>query len=121
MFVYKPYAQLEGDWQYGSPLVHAKHFPNITSSFGEYVDAHRYLTVPHRINYDPESFVRHTGIETLVKALLKDIGMPDVAHIELIAMGRAFKCARCPDSEEPVFWENLVRVYPWHRERWLLT
>ncbi|KAG8708242.1 hypothetical protein FRC08_000042, partial [Ceratobasidium sp. 394] len=57
-----------------------------------------------------DHFVRDVETEEIVKPLLRDLGMPDVAHIELQIMGSRFVCGRCADKK-PKGWAGMVAHY----------
>ncbi|KAG9126048.1 hypothetical protein FRC07_005113 [Ceratobasidium sp. 392] len=62
---------------------------------------------------------RHLEAEKVAKALLRDIGMPDIAYIELCVLGASFACGRCQDCQ-PKKWSDMVNHYRqkvqlWHK------
>ncbi|CUA68895.1 hypothetical protein RSOLAG22IIIB_08143 [Rhizoctonia solani] len=65
-----------------------------------------------------DCYVRHAGKESIVKALLEELKMPDVAHVELQDMGKVFACGRC-DYREVMGWDALVDHYHLKRRDWL--
>ncbi|KAG8727640.1 hypothetical protein FRC11_012762 [Ceratobasidium sp. 423] len=65
-----------------------------------------------------DCYVRHAAKETIVKALLRQLQMPDVAYIELENMGRVFVCGRC-DHGRAMEWYKLVRHYHLKRRDWV--
>ncbi|CAE6511578.1 unnamed protein product [Rhizoctonia solani] len=65
-----------------------------------------------------ECYVRHAGKETIVKALLRQLQMPDVAYIELENMGKVFVCGRCGHGKA-MEWHKLVRHYHLRRRDWV--
>ncbi|KAG9092250.1 hypothetical protein FS749_015892 [Ceratobasidium sp. UAMH 11750] len=67
-----------------------------------------YYSTPGEI--DLNLFSRDTGMEKIVKVLLKDLGMPDVAYLELRLMERSFVCGRCKDGR-PRKWDDLAAHY----------
>lgn len=46
---------------------------------------------------------------SLSTALLKELGRPNAAYIELESLGKRFVCGRCP-YREPQTWSTLVRI-----------
>ncbi|KAG8775630.1 hypothetical protein FRC12_001359 [Ceratobasidium sp. 428] len=66
---------------------------------------------------DISRFTRHTEAERIAKVLLADLGMSDVAYMELKAAGPGFKCGRCY-FKEWVTWEDIVIHYREMNERW---
>ncbi|KAG9083140.1 hypothetical protein FS749_006267 [Ceratobasidium sp. UAMH 11750] len=62
-------------------------------------------------------FTRHTEAEIIVKALLANLGIPDVAYMELKAIGAGFTCGRCY-NKRPVTWKNIVEHYREMNEKW---
>ncbi|KAG8775687.1 hypothetical protein FRC12_001334 [Ceratobasidium sp. 428] len=66
---------------------------------------------------DISRFTRHTEAERIAKVLLADLGMPDVAYMELKAAGPGFKCGRCY-FKEWVIWEDIVTHYREMNEKW---
>lgn len=56
-----------------------------------------------------EDYSRNERLEGIVKALLRDIWMPDAAHVELQLMGSRFKCGRC--NAFPMSWDVMVQHY----------
>ncbi|KAG9085251.1 hypothetical protein FRC06_003681 [Ceratobasidium sp. 370] len=54
--------------------------------------------------------MRDFEAENIVKRLLRDLGMPDVAHVELDVMGANFLCGRCTDGD-PETWAGIVGHY----------
>ncbi|CAE6518070.1 unnamed protein product [Rhizoctonia solani] len=65
-----------------------------------------------------DCYVRHAGKESIVKALLKELDMPDVVHVELQDMGKVFVCGRC-DYGKVMGWDALVDHYHLTRRDWL--
>ncbi|KAG9123855.1 hypothetical protein FRC07_013732 [Ceratobasidium sp. 392] len=62
---------------------------------------------------------RHLEAEKVAKALLRDLGMPDIAYSELCMLGASFACGRCQDCE-PKKWNGMVNHYReqvqlWHK------
>ncbi|KAG8735062.1 hypothetical protein FRC10_011019 [Ceratobasidium sp. 414] len=66
---------------------------------------------------DLSRFTRHTEAEKIVRALLANLGMPDVAYMELKAIGAGFTCGRCYNRRS-VTWENIVEHYREMNEKW---
>ncbi|KDN44216.1 hypothetical protein RSAG8_05689, partial [Rhizoctonia solani AG-8 WAC10335] len=65
-----------------------------------------------------DCYVRHAGKEAIVKALLKELQMPDVGYIELGRMRSAFVCGRC-NHGRAMEWDALVEHYHSRRRDWL--
>ncbi|KAG8773828.1 hypothetical protein FRC12_002302, partial [Ceratobasidium sp. 428] len=95
-----------------------KYYPNLVCSgvelFNE--DAH-YPWMERKDKLDLSPWVIDTEAQNIVKLLLRDLGMPDVAHVELKLLGLRFVCGRCtyriPDS-----WKNMVLHYIEESEHW---
>ncbi|KAF8596720.1 hypothetical protein BDV93DRAFT_527883, partial [Ceratobasidium sp. AG-I] len=64
-----------------------------------------------------EKYHRYTEAEKIVKRMLADIQMPDVARMELDAMKARFVCGRCTERK-PRVWDNLVQHYMEQRKQW---
>ncbi|KAG8795627.1 hypothetical protein FRC12_011973 [Ceratobasidium sp. 428] len=70
---------------------------------------------PHKFDaeFDPEPetnldhFARDWETERIVKPLLRDLEMPNVAHIELKLMKDRFICGRCTDTKRKT-WVGLI-------------
>ncbi|KAG9079259.1 hypothetical protein FRC06_007860 [Ceratobasidium sp. 370] len=60
---------------------------------------------------------RHLEAERVVKALLRDLNMPDIAYIELLVIGALFACGRCHDRR-PKKWHELVNHYRQEVHSW---
>ncbi|KAF8602495.1 hypothetical protein BDV93DRAFT_557497 [Ceratobasidium sp. AG-I] len=60
---------------------------------------------------DLNGHVRHTEAESIVEALLKDLGIPDVAYVELKALGRCYD--RTLKS-----WGQMVEHYMETNQQW---
>ncbi|KAG9123852.1 hypothetical protein FRC07_013729 [Ceratobasidium sp. 392] len=60
---------------------------------------------------------RHLEAESVAKALLRDLGMPDIAYIELCVMGASFACGRCHDCR-PKKWYGMVNHYQQEVQLW---
>lgn len=83
------------------------HYPSIIAPrdyFYEYVTMRN--SPPPEVN--PEKYVRYTKIEKLVRKLLADMGMPDVARVELDALKARFACGRCTERMA-MTWDQIVR------------
>jgi hypothetical protein len=94
------------DQEHG-PLADSQHFPEIAPSFSEYIDPYSHSPFDDDDSKHPDEYVRHAGKEKIVKALLQELGMPDVAHVELQMMGKVFVCGRC-NRDQPISWESMV-------------
>ncbi|KAG8688035.1 hypothetical protein FRC08_011653, partial [Ceratobasidium sp. 394] len=76
-----------------------------------YISLHGYMNQGSslRTHYgyiDPRDCRRHTEAQAVAKSILKDLGMPDATHFELIAMGKRFACGRCQESDHT--WTTIV-------------
>ncbi|KAG9123854.1 hypothetical protein FRC07_013731 [Ceratobasidium sp. 392] len=60
---------------------------------------------------------RHLKAEKIAKALLRDLGMPDIAAIELRVIGASFMCGRCQDCR-PKRWMEIVKHYRQEAQLW---
>ncbi|KAG8740445.1 hypothetical protein FRC10_004310 [Ceratobasidium sp. 414] len=60
---------------------------------------------------------RHLEAERVVKALLGDLNMPDMAYIELLVIGALFMCRRCHGSR-PKKWHDMVNHYRQEIHSW---
>ncbi|CAE6481392.1 unnamed protein product [Rhizoctonia solani] len=69
-----------------------------------------YCTPPDNNERELQPYVRHFGKETVVKTLLRELDIPDVAHIELEYMGKVFVCGRCTLGEA-MEWNEIVEHY----------
>ncbi|EUC53742.1 hypothetical protein RSOL_016750, partial [Rhizoctonia solani AG-3 Rhs1AP] len=68
----------------------------------------QYRKPPEDNERELQPYVRHFGKETVVKALLRELDMPNVTHIELEYMGKVFVCGRCTPGEA-MGWNEIVR------------
>lgn len=82
-------------------------------SFHEHV-GHK-SSLPPKI--DVEKFTRHTEAEDIVKKLLAELDMPDVAYMELAVMKSRFACGRC-NKKSPMTWNDLVSTVLHLRLTW---
>ncbi|KAF8671164.1 hypothetical protein RHS04_08452 [Rhizoctonia solani] len=73
---------------------------------------------PENIVEDLESYVRHEGKETIARALLKVLEMPDAAHIELKYMGKVFVCGRCTNGSV-MEWSGIIEHYYTREKSWV--
>ncbi|QRW13327.1 hypothetical protein RhiLY_12326 [Ceratobasidium sp. AG-Ba] len=64
-----------------------------------------------------DNFARDLETEWLVKLLLRDLEMPDVAYIELQEMGRRFTCGRC-SYKVAKSWDEMVVHYTQELDVW---
>jgi hypothetical protein len=55
-----------------------------------------------------DAYTRDTDTEWIVKALLRDLEMPDVSRAELLNLKARFASGRCTDRK-PKAWDVLVR------------
>ncbi|CAE6402972.1 hypothetical protein ACGC1H_001083 [Rhizoctonia solani] len=102
------------------PITNHIHFPDIPCISGDldgFDDA--YDGFYQDIEEIPlDRYVRHAGKEAIVKALLRELRIPDVAHVELEDMGKAFICGRCNHSKA-VGWNELIEHYHLRRRDWI--
>ncbi|KAF8597245.1 hypothetical protein BDV93DRAFT_562495 [Ceratobasidium sp. AG-I] len=92
------------------------HYPGIVASedsFQEYVGRKYY----YHPKVDVDKYVRHTEAENVVKKMLAEMQMPDVAHMELDIMKRRFACGRCTEKA-PMSWGRLVIHYMQRQRQW---
>ncbi|KAG8712613.1 hypothetical protein FRC11_014688 [Ceratobasidium sp. 423] len=97
----------EVDQEHG-PVGRSIHFPRM-SPLQNYAYLYEYSSGfdPDKEAKELEPYVRHAGKEAIVKALLKELNMPDAAHIELEQMGEVFVCERCT-RQEAMGWHEIV-------------
>ncbi|CAE6481373.1 unnamed protein product [Rhizoctonia solani] len=60
--------------------------------------------------YPLQRYTRNVTAETIAKALLKELHMPDAAFIELVSMGKVFICGMCSHCS-PMVWNALIEHY----------
>ncbi|KAF8596726.1 hypothetical protein BDV93DRAFT_50957 [Ceratobasidium sp. AG-I] len=92
------------------------YYPGIISeydSFHEYVEFE--FSPPPPVNID--IYLRHTEAENIVKKMLAEMQMPDVAYMELDAMKRRFTCGRCTEKKA-MTWDSLVIHYMQRQRQW---
>ncbi|KAF8596717.1 hypothetical protein BDV93DRAFT_527881 [Ceratobasidium sp. AG-I] len=92
------------------------YYPNIISqddSFHEFPE----WQSPFEPEVNAERYLPYTEAEKLVKKMLVDIQMPDVARMELEAMKSRFACGRCTELK-PMTWDNLVLHYMQQQQQW---
>ena len=83
------------------------YYPDIVSQFDGAYEFSRSLN-SQVMDADLEKYHRYSEAEALVKAMLVDIQMSDVARMEFDAMKARFACGRCTERT-PMTWDNLVR------------
>jgi hypothetical protein len=83
------------------------YFPEFISSSRSYLGSGSSLPQ----EFYPRSYHRHVKAEKVVKALLVSLEMPDVAYLELAAIGERFVCGCCY-SHKPMDWEGIVSFSP---------
>ncbi|KAG9128582.1 hypothetical protein FRC07_000015 [Ceratobasidium sp. 392] len=92
------------------------YYPSLEFDLGEV-----YLSdsAPEDIEQDIyfSQYQRHTKMEEVVKPLLNDLGMPDVARIELKVMKPRFVCGRCV-GKRPLSWDHMVDHFMAELEYW---
>lgn len=90
-----------------SDTVSLCHYPGIIAPRDYF---HEYLILrnspPPEIN--PEKYVRHTKIEKLVKKLLADMGMPEVARVVLDTMKTKLACGGCAERTTMTWVRSYV-------------
>ncbi|KAF8597247.1 hypothetical protein BDV93DRAFT_527545 [Ceratobasidium sp. AG-I] len=92
------------------------YYPGIISeydSFHEYMEFEFPPPPPVNVNI----YLRHTEAENIVKKMLAEMQMPDVAYMELDAMKRRFVCGRCTEKK-PTTWDGLVIHYMQRQRQW---
>ncbi|CAE6346388.1 unnamed protein product [Rhizoctonia solani] len=95
------------DQEHG-PIAEIRQFPNIypiQKNTYLYGCSQRYN--PDEVARGLESYVRHAGKEAIIKALLRDLDMPNVTHLELTHMGEVFICGRC-NGNQAMEWNGIV-------------
>ncbi|EUC53741.1 hypothetical protein RSOL_016740 [Rhizoctonia solani AG-3 Rhs1AP] len=113
-----PTCYIEVDQEHG-PVCNTVHFPDI-SPIQNYAVFYHDEPVPD-LNKDTrelEPYVRHAGKEAIIKALLRELGMPDVSHVELVQMGGVFVCGRC-NLSQAMEWHEIVSHYHLKRREWV--
>ncbi|CAE6378256.1 unnamed protein product [Rhizoctonia solani] len=79
----------------------------------------RYLTNTPRLSrptlewldiHPLHGYTRYAKGETIAKALLKELHMPDAAFVELVSMGKVFICGMCSRGS-PMDWNTLTEHY----------
>ncbi|KAH7338568.1 hypothetical protein B0J17DRAFT_767668 [Rhizoctonia solani] len=105
-----PTCYTEVDQEHGPVTMHV-HFPDIypIQNFA-YLYNHSSGSDPDEEARELEPYVRHAGKEAIIKALLKELDMPNAAHIELENMGDVFICGRCHRSGA-MGWVEIVNHY----------
>ncbi|KAG9128587.1 hypothetical protein FRC07_000020 [Ceratobasidium sp. 392] len=95
----------------GHDSVAPVHYPDLLRSFADIFDEdvrYHYKELDNDVDLEP--WVRDIETEKIVKSLLRDLMMPDVAHIDLKLMKSRFVCGRCTD-QRPKSWDEMVRHY----------
>ncbi|CAE6458747.1 unnamed protein product [Rhizoctonia solani] len=97
----------EVDQEHG-PVGKSIHFPHIFS-LQNYPYLYEYSSRPDpdKVSERLEPYARHKGKEAIARALLKELNMPDAAHIELERMGEVFVCGRCT-RQDATGWHEIV-------------
>ncbi|QRW13290.1 hypothetical protein RhiLY_12289 [Ceratobasidium sp. AG-Ba] len=67
--------------------------------------------------FDLYCYRKHVGLGSIIESLLQSLGMPDVARLELLAMGARFVCGRCAD-EKSMTWDETVEHYVRELRKW---
>lgn len=113
VFVAKvPASSSEIDQEHG-PATNGIHFPAIPCISGDGFNLYTGETTL-------DSYVRHPGQEAIVKALLRELQMPNASHVELAKMDKIFTCGRCNHSRA-MEWDELVEHYHLKRRDWVGT
>ncbi|QRV87082.1 F-box protein [Ceratobasidium sp. AG-Ba] len=60
---------------------------------------------------------RHVEAETVVKSLLVNMGIPNIAYLELRVAGSAFMCEQCDDLKIRM-WDEMVDHYRHESKSW---
>ncbi|QRV87136.1 hypothetical protein RhiJN_15154 [Ceratobasidium sp. AG-Ba] len=91
-------------------------YPGLFSKYGEQPN----LTYQTLEGYRPQNFddlginpvhyEAYVEAHTTARSILKEMGMPDATHFELLAMGPNFACARCSLAVK-LTWSSLIRHY----------
>ncbi|KAG8736493.1 hypothetical protein FRC10_009234 [Ceratobasidium sp. 414] len=66
---------------------------------------------------DLSRFTRYVEAEQVAKALLANLGEPDVAYMELKAIGNGFSCGRCYKRKR-MTWEGVIEHYREMNDKW---
>ncbi|KAG8687051.1 hypothetical protein FRC08_012176, partial [Ceratobasidium sp. 394] len=87
-----------------------------------YISLHGYMDqgsgFQSHLGIRPRDYHRHTEAQDVAKSILKDLGMPDATHFELIAMGKRFACGRCQESDHT--WITIIHHYLHQLRNWNL-
>ncbi|CUA76589.1 Putative protein TIC 214 N-terminal part [Rhizoctonia solani] len=97
------------------------HFPNIPGLQHYPIFNEIPLWTEYYVGLDKRTlqpYVRHCLKEAIVKALLRELDMPDAAHIELEYMGKVFVCGRCARGEA-MEWNEIVEHYYLMNKEWV--
>ncbi|KAJ1302421.1 hypothetical protein OPQ81_002739 [Rhizoctonia solani] len=101
------------------PISRSIHFPKMSPIQNyPFLQGRSFELDPDRDAKELGLYVRHAGKEAIVKALLKELGMPDAAHVEMVHMVRVFICGRCNHSEART-WHEMVEHYHIRTRDWV--
>ncbi|KAG9103595.1 hypothetical protein FRC07_009957, partial [Ceratobasidium sp. 392] len=108
----KPYSNIGQSVATGDrpPCYYPYFVSAICSAIYENVDRHPARRDQPDTETNLEHFTRDLDTEVAAKDILRDLAMPDAAHIELQIMKNRFVCGRCTDTQ-PKTWANLVAHY----------
>ncbi|KAH7332924.1 hypothetical protein B0J17DRAFT_676952 [Rhizoctonia solani] len=114
-----PAGSSEIDQEHG-PAAESIHFPAIPCirNNPSFNDSSNHGFYPYTGANALDCYVRHPGKEAIVKALLRELQMPDAAYVELENMGKVFICGRC-NHNRPTEWDALVEHYHLRRRDWV--
>ncbi|CAE6435101.1 unnamed protein product [Rhizoctonia solani] len=77
---------------------------------------------PHgfdRLVSDITKVVCHSKAREIAQAFLRDLGIPDASYLGLKALGRAFRCGRCPQAVVDAHdWRGIIIHYMEHQRSW---
>lgn len=104
--------------RYHDPLYYGEHvkpasplcyYPDIIAPYDSFFEVSGLLSSPSPDN-NVEQYLRYTEAENLVKKMLMDMQMPDVARMELDVMKARFACGRC-NERSAMTWDQMVRLF----------
>ncbi|KAG8682348.1 hypothetical protein FRC09_016831 [Ceratobasidium sp. 395] len=108
----------EGDESVDAILQRFKYYPSPVCSGAEIFNEDvRYPYTERKDKLDFSPWVRDTKAQKIAKSLLRDLGMPDIGHIELKLMGSRFVCGRCIDRI-PSTWQSMIYHYIGELQHW---
>lgn len=90
------------------PIPHLRYYPDIIAPYDSFYEASGWPSSPGpEVNVD--QYLRYSEAETLVKKMLLNMRIPDVARMELDAMKARFACGRC-NEQSAMTWDQMVRL-----------